>query len=333
MMWSSDSGAALARRRHLRTAARRDFEFALSPAVRLLLLCATVALCAGCGSKQEAASVDDARPPAVGAEVIFPYSADLAGYSGTTYFEGKIESIDGTRAVVRETELRGGSAYPGTSTREVELARLYKVPKADSEREVKVGDIVVAKNEAKSTKLAVWYAAEVIRINEYGIQVKNFRQPDDLWFVDADELVRPNAESIAGFRKDDELSAFSREAKKRRPVKVEGYKPQKGDKVIAEGLTEFWHSATVIDVTGAMISVAWEDSNTKLDGTIYTVVPLPADATSPALNVGRYLLIKPVSGGHWLYAQVTKVEGQSAEVKVEDGTTRTVNPGEFWPLE
>lgn len=254
------------------------------------------------------------------------------------FLEGKVVSLDGSRAKVGVIERNANGFYTtGSRFEDVELSEIYEVPGKEAKHEVKPGDIVLAKGEISA--VLPWHGAEVVKIDNLGVTVKGLGSNKQPRMVGPDGLIKPSDKTIAEFKQSGETSMLLSKAMKHRPVLVEGYKPKMGDKVLAEpALAGFFQSGAISRMEETMsggnnVYVKWDDPNTRSTEKVYTILPLASAAKLPAPVVGRYLMVKPTSGGRWLYAEVTAVNGQAVEVKVEDGTTRTINPGEFWPLE
>ena len=254
------------------------------------------------------------------------------------FLEGEVISLDGSLAKVGVIQ-RNANGFHTTGSRfeDVELSDIYEVPGKEAKPEVKTGDIVLVKGE--TSDLLPWNSAEVVEISDLGVRVKSLSENRQPWTVVPGGLIKPSDKTIAEFKQSGAGSMLLTAAMKHRPVLVEGYKPKMGDKVLAEpNLAGFFQSGAISRMEetrngGNNVYVSWDDPNTKSTEKVYTIIPLANAAKQPAPAVGRYLLVKPTSGGRWLYAEVTAVNGATAEVKLEDGTTRTVTPGEFWPLE
>jgi hypothetical protein len=254
------------------------------------------------------------------------------------FLEGEVISLDGSRAKVGVIQ-RNPNGFHTTGSRfeDVEVSEIYEVPGKEAKHQVKPGDIVLAKGE--TSDLLPWHGAEVVKIDDLGVMVKGLGSNKQPRTVGPDGLIKPSEKTIAEFKQSGETSMLLSKAMKHRPMLVEGYKPKMGDKVLAEpNLAGFFQSGAISRLEATMsggnnVYVNWDDPNTRSTEKVYTIIPLASAAKQPAPTIGRFLLVKPASGGRWLYAEVLAVNGEAAEVKLEDGTTRTVNPGEFWPLE
>lgn len=252
--------------------------------------------------------------------------------SKSMFLEGEVVSLDGSRAKVGVI-MRNPNGFHTTGSRfeDWETSEIYEVPGDGAGPEVKAGDIVLAKGE--TSDLLPWNGAEVVSVEKVGVTVKGLGENKRPWTVFPDRIVKPSEKTIATLKQSGAGSMTLSEAAKHRPVPVEGYKPKVGDKVIGQASTVTYYSGTITSINGNKHQMRWDDPNNRFPDPAYMVIPLSAVAKAPAPTEGQYLLVKPLSGDRWLFAQVTKVDGQSAEVKLEDGTTRTVAPGEFWPLE
>ena len=304
---------------------------------KLLLTLSVAALACGCGkpaantantgnTANSNARVADGKID-VRDRVLIP-----SGVSKSMYLEGEVVSLDGSRAKVGVIE-RNPNGFHTTGGRfeDWESSEIYEVPGKGARAEVKAGDVVLAKGE--TTNLLPWYGAEVVKVDDTGVMVKGLGSNKQPWLVGADGLVKPSEKTAAQFKQSGSGSMLLSDATKHRPVVVPGYTPKVGDKVIGQASTVTYYSGTITKINGTQRYMRWDDPNNKFPDPAYLVIPLTAVAKAPAPTEGQYLLVKPLSGDKWLFAQATKVDGQSAEVNLEDGTTRTVKQGEYWPLE
>lgn len=260
--------------------------------------------------------------------------------SKSMFLEAEVVSLDGSRAKVGVIQRNPNGFYTtGSRFEDWEASEVYEVPGKGARAEVKPGDIVLAKGTMQPSDLLPWYGAEVVKVESLGIAVKGLGENQQPWMVGPDELVKPTEKTIAEFRQSGESSQLLSKAMKHKPVRVEGYQPRVGDKVLAErNMAGFFDAGAIARMEearsgGSLVYVKWDDPTFAGADRVYSVLPLASAARLPAPAVGRYVMVKPEAGGRWLYAEVTAVNGTALEVKVEDNTTRTVNPGEYWPLE
>ena len=256
-----------------------------------------------------------------------------SGASKNMFLEANVLTIEGSRvgvSIVRKN----------SSTAQIESAQMpevYEVPGKGQKADVKAGDIVLAKGEIGDFE--PWFGGEVVSVNETNVMIKNLADDKPPRAYQADQLIKPSEATITALKQSGSSTTLLSKATKYRPVLVEGYKPKMGDRVLGEpSLAGYWYSGAISKLeeargSGYLVWVKWDDPNNKSTERVYTVIPLANAAKIAAPAVGRYVLVKPETPGRWPYAEVTAVNGSAVEVKLEDGTTRTVNPGDFWPME
>lgn len=253
--------------------------------------------------------------------------------SKNMFLEASVLTVEGSRvgvAIVRKNS-------PTAQIESAQLPEVYEVPGKGQRTDVKVGDIVLAKGE--SGDFEPWFGGEVVSVNESNVMIKNLGDDKPARGFSADHLIKPSETTITALKQSGSSTMLLSKATKYRPVLVEGYKPKLGDRVIGEpSLAGYWYSGAISKLEesrggGSLVWVKWDDPNNKSTERVYTVIPLANAAKLPVPVVGRYLLVKPESPGRWPYAEVTSVNGSAVEVKLEDGTTRTLSPGDFWPME
>jgi hypothetical protein len=253
---------------------------------------------------------------------------------GTTYFEeGEVTAINGSRATVSLLKLEEytGKFVSAYQTKEADLTDTYEVPDKDSPLDVKAGDTMLVRDEVPRDSIK-WYPAEAVKSDNLGTQFKQGN--GTLFYAGPGAILKPTGKMLALINKEKVSSQLLSEGSKRNPVSVEDYSPKVGDKVLGKQFNIKWASGTISSIAGGgLIQISWDDPADHFAEAVNKVIPLPVAAKTPTPTVGQYVIIKPTSGDNWLYAQVTKVDGQAVEVKTEGDSTRTVVPGEFWPLE
>lgn len=256
-----------------------------------------------------------------------------SGASKSMFLEADILTIEGQRvgvSIVRKNS-------PTAQIESAQLPDVYEVPGKGQTTDVKAGDIVLAKGE--TSELSPWFGAEVVSVSDAGVMIKGLGDDKPPRRFPADLLIKPSDKTITELKQSGSSTMLLTKATKHRPILVEGYKPKMGDRVLGEpALAGYWYSGGISKLeetrgSGYLVWVKWDDPNNKSTERVYTTIPLANAAKMPTPTVGRYVLVKPMSPGRWPYAEVTSVNGSVVEVRLEDGTTRTVNPGDFWPLE
>ncbi len=278
------------------------------------LCVAIVFVCAltGCnlGGKSESSKTSATEPAktqlAVGDSAVFKFSRQ-------GYVEGKVQSIDGTRYKL----------LYGQSTQTVDAVDVYPLPKTGAKVDVKPGDIVVAHRRD-----AYWPGAEVKSVNGDVIEVQIIAE-GDIVNVPHEKVVKINSAAVAEFKQYAQEVAFLKAAKTGKPHPPADYKPKAGERVVAEWTEKNWYIGNVVTASSSKASIKWPTSFPQSQLTLDKVLPFPAPAASPKPN--DYLLVKQDSEKQsFAYAQVTSVNGNSVEVKLADGKTRTVKQGDFY---
>lgn len=265
------------------------------------------------GTKSEGGTSPSSAPaykPAVGDLVVAKWS--VGGYS-----EGKIVSIDGARAKL---------TY-GDSTREVDVVDILPIPQPGARPNVKVGDWVIAKVSSSSDKF--WPGAQVTSVAEgiIGVRVAYDGKTANL----PPEKVIPVSPALAAEIKTlSEESEFMAKAKAVRPRPPADYKPKTGERVLAELTTNSWWAGTVKALTGSSTKIEWEGPFPVSDVATDRVIPYPDAKAATAPNVNDYVVVMPVSArSSWDYGQITAVNGTNVDVKLAEGKTRSLKPGEY----
>lgn len=264
---------------------------------------------------------------ACGATAILPTSAvsevkpkvgDTVAYiqNSQQLGEGVVESIEGTRYKIKY----------GTSSETKEESDIYALPKAGAKPAIKVGDMVAAKTETGAT---YWAGAEILSVNGDVIEVKELVY-DRTINLSPDKIMIVRPATAAEFKRAKGEKEFSAKAKQAKPRPPAGYKPKVGDRVVAEWMANNWWEGSITSVAGEKAKIKWQSFNESELG-FDKVVPYPKAETSTAMPVvNGYVLVQPDgSTGQWNYAQVTAVNGNSADVKFANGKTRPLKAGEF----
>jgi hypothetical protein len=277
---------------------------------RLCLFLGFVCLLTACGGGKTTASADKTTnatsKPAVGDTAVFKFSRQ-------GYVEGKVQSIDGTRYKIMY----------GQSAQTVDAVDVYSMPKTGAPAEVKPGDIVVAYQRE-----AYWPGAEVKNVNGDVIEVQVVSNGDTL-NVPAEKLIKINSAAAAEFKSYAQEVAFLKNAKTGRPHPPADYKPKAGERVVAEWTDKTWYIGDVVNASAGKAMIKWPASFPQSQLTLEKVLPYPAPAASPKTN--DFLIVKQDSEHQsFAFAQVTSVNGNSVEVKLADGKTRTVKQGDFY---
>lgn len=263
-----------------------------------------------------------------GDRVVIPSSA-----SKSMFLEADILTIEDQRVGVSVVSMNSRTARIESA----EMSEVYEVPGKGQKTDVKAGDIVLAKGEAAD--LSPWFGAEVVSVSDTTVMIKGLDNDKPPYASSADRLIKPSENTITQLKQSGSSTTLLTKVKNYRPVSVQGYKPKMGDRVLGEpNIAGFWSSGAIsrLEETrsgGYNVWVKWDDPNNKSTERVYTVHPLANATKMPIPTVGKYILVKPTAPARWPYAEVLVVNGSAVEVRLEDGTTRTINPGEFWPLE
>lgn len=276
---------------------------------KTLLILALLAGLTSCnlGGKRETANDNTTRTQvAVGDTAVFKFSRQ-------GYVEGKVQSIDGTRYKL----------LYGQSTQTVDAVDVYPLPKSDAKVDVTPGDIVVVHQRE-----AYWPGAEVKALNGDVIEVLTVADGTSLSVPHA-KVIKINSAAAAEFKRYALEVAFLKSAKSGRPHPPADYKPKAGERVVAEWTDKTWYIGSVVSANSTQAKIKWPTSFPQSQLSVEKVLPYPAPATSP--NTNDFLLVKQDSEQQsFAYAQVTAVNGNSVEVKLADGKTRTVKQGDFY---
>lgn len=288
---------------------------------KLFLVIGVTFLLSACGGTKSDpnsnSSANDAKPAASSAEKVKVGDtvAFVSGHDGLA--EGKIDSMDGARYKIKY----------GDSMETKDESDIYPLPKSGVKPQVKAGDMVAAKMESG----AYWAGSEVLSVSDDVIEVKGLYYGRTASLA-PDKIIVVRAPQVADFKKLKSEKDFSAKAKAMRPQNPAGWKPKVGDRVVAEWSAGSWWVGEVTGLAGSMAKLKWPSSFPASELSFDKLAPLPkAGATMPAVD--SFVLVKPDSdSGQWQYAQVTAVNGQSADIKFADGKTRSIKAGEYIAL-
>jgi hypothetical protein len=258
------------------------------------------------GGEAVSASETSKKQLAVGDTAVFKFSRQ-------GYVEGKVQSIDGTRYKL----------LYGQSPQTVDAVDVYALPAAGAKADLKAGDIVVAHRRE-----SYWPGAEVKSVNGDVIEVQTIAEGDTL-NVSPEKVIKINSAAAAEFKQYAQEVGFLKAAKNGRPHPPAGYKPQAGERVVAEWTDKTWYLGDVVSASSSKAKIKWPASFPQSELVLEKILPYPAPATKP--NVNDFLVVKPErETSAYVYGQVTSVNGSSVEVKLADGKTRTVKQGDFY---
>jgi len=281
---------------------------------RLSLMLATSLLmleCGGTGTKPVANESPAAAAPKVGDTVVYKFSKQ-------GYVEGKVEKIEGSRYEIKY----------GTSTNKVESIDVHALPKAGEKISVQAGDVVVAR-----VRDNYWAGSIVKSVSPDVIEVEVIEN-GNVMSVPHEKAIKVSPASAAEFKKYASEVGFLKDAKAKHPQAPAGYKPKPGERVVAEWTTNAWWPGEVISVSGQKVKMKWFASFPESELSLEKIMPYPMQGTTRSLpKQGDFVLVKPADDrSQWPYAQVTGVSGQTADVKLADGKTRSIKSDEYIAL-
>ena len=240
----------------------------------------------------------------------------VAKWSTGSYYEGKIEKIDGGKTTVAWEDKSQSTA--------VDSSDIYTIPAAGATLDVKQGDMVLAKTGAGS----YWNGGEVTGI-EAGVYKVKVVTGAMTFNVAGEKIIKVPATVAADFKQTAGSTDFLAEAKKGTVTIPADYKPKKGDAVLAEWTTGSWWTGTIDNISGSNIYVAWNDNSKPSAVNISKILPLPTSKDTSMLTEKQFILVKPDSGSAWHYGQASSVNGNRVEVKLANEKSKTVTAGEF----
>lgn len=262
-----------------------------------------------CGAKGLIpAGAADAKPK-VGDTVV-------AKWSTNSFYEGKVEKMDGAKVTVAWEDKSQSTV--------VDAADVYTIPTVGAKPDVKQGDMVLAKTASGS----YWNGAEVtgVEAGVYKVRVVTGYTSAN---VPGEKIIKVPATTAADFKQAAGSTDFLIEAKKGKVTIPAGYKPKKGDAVLAEWTTNSWWAGKIDNISGSNIYVAWNDNSKPSAVNISKVMPMPTSSDKTMPSEKQFLIVKPDSGSSWQYGQTASVTGSRVEVKLANNQTKTVTPGEF----
>lgn len=243
----------------------------------------------------------------------------VAKWASGSFYEGKVESLDGNKAKVKWND--------GSNPSDVDMSDVYMIPESGAKPDVKAGDMVLAKVQSNS----YWSGAEVTEVkgDVYVVKAVGSSSATNL---DGNKIIKVTPATAATFKDKVDSNDFLKEAQAKNPTAPDGYKPKKGDKVVALWATNSWYSGKVNDISGDKVSVAWDDGSKPSDADMDKVMPAPNASNTKMPESGQHVLAKPESGSRWQYGKVTEVKADSIVIKNSRGENRTLKMGDFIPL-
>lgn len=280
--------------------------------------CGGFAVSKDAGGAAKADEKAAATAPARSAESGKPVVGDtvVARWSGNSFYEGKVEEVDGRRFKIKWND--------NSSTSQVDAVDVYALPKEGAKAEVKAGDYVLAKTSSGTN----WAGAEVTGVSDGVVTVKTAYGANTA-NLPPEKVIKISPATAANFKQQAGQTDFLTRAQTGRPKAPSGYVPKKGDRVVAEWTTNGWYGGRVQKVSGDRATVVWDDNGKPSDLTLDKVVPYPTASNYAAPAAGDYLIVKPGGSGRWGFAQVAAAGGASIEVKTAEGQTRSIRSGEY----
>ena len=269
-----------------------------------------VAACGGAGTKN-GSETSSAPAPKVGDTVVFKFSRQ-------GYVEGKVDKIEGSRYEIKY----------GTSTSKVESTDVHALPKAGEKVSVQAGDVVVAR-----ARESYWPGGVVKSVSPDVIEVEVIENGNTI-SAPHERVIKVSPASAAEFKKYAGEVGFLKNARAKRPKAPAGYKPKQGERVVAEWSANAWWVGEVTNVSGDKAKIKWFASFPESELPMEKIMPYPKAETATTLpKQDDFVLVKPADDkSQWHYAQVTSVGGQTAEVKLADGKTRSIKADEYIAL-
>lgn len=291
---------------------------------RLWIVAAACLLLSACGGAKTAESnsssaeaktetkteTTSAAKPKVGDHMLILWGRD-------GLLEAELVSIEGTRYKFKR----------GTGEHTKDETDLYPVPPADAKPQVKAGDIVAANLKGDG----VWQASEVIKVSDDAIEIKDLAYGNSYTLAPSRLMVvRPT--HLAGFKQLKAEKEFENKVKDLKPSVPAGWKPKVGELVVAKWATKTWDEAKVVSLSDEKIKLKWESGFPESEVALVNIAPFPKGASAmPAAN--GYALVKTDASHRWDYAQVTAVNGKTADVKFPNDKTRSVKGEELIALQ
>ena len=243
----------------------------------------------------------------------------VAKWSGNSFYEGQVQTIDGGKITVGWED--------GSSPSKVDESDVYALPKSGAKPDVAVGDMVLAKVGSSS----YWNGAEVTKIEGDVYSVKTVESATSA-NLDGNKIIKISPATASNLKNKAGSTDFLKQAKSKNPEIPDGYKPKPGEKVLAQWATNSWWSGKVQKISGDKTTVAWEDGSKPSEVKSTGLMPYPTAANSKMPTKGQFVLAKPESGSKWRYAQTVSVKDKNVEIKEASGKTKTLKAGEIVPL-
>lgn len=240
----------------------------------------------------------------------------VARWSGNSFYEGKVETLDGSRYRIKWSD--------NSSPSDVDSVDVYPLPKDGVAVDVKVGDYVLAKLSSGTS----WTGAEVSNV-ETGVVTVKAAQGGSTSSLPPEKIIKISAATAANFKQQASQTDFMAHAQTLRPQAPAGFAPRKGERVVAEWSTNSWYGGRVQKIAGSKATVAWDDQSKPTELDFAKVFPYPTGSNYQTPSVDGYLIVKPNGNGKWGYAQVTGLNGKAIEIKTADGQTRSITAGEY----
>lgn len=293
---------------------------------KLILMMISIALLSGCSlmkkndtqnlkSQKETEQINkeknEMRNPAVGDTVV-------AVWSGSLWAEGKVESIEAGNARIQWRD--------SSSPNEVELAKVFVMPDANSALAVKPGDYVLVKAESGTW----WQEAQIQDVADGVVKAKSIEGETPVNI--SPEKVIAVSPTVAADIKDHAAAAdFLRNAHARRPLAPADYKPKVGDHILGEWTTNVWYEGRIKALSADRALIVWANGVKPDEASFDKIIPFPTadEARTPAVD--DFVLLKP-KGGSWQYGQVTSIQGTAIEAR-DISSSRLYKLGEFVVLE
>lgn len=285
-----------------------------------VLLCIALAGCDMLGGKENAGNKPEGNKPETEAKKPAESKFNVgdtvvARWAQNSFYEGKIEKIDGNKLTVKWSD--------GSSPSEIDRTDAFPLPKAGDKPDVKAGDMVLAKINTGT----YWNGAEISSIDGEVYKVKTVG--DASANLPAEKIIKVPPAIAADLKEKAGATDFMKEAQAKKPSPPAGYKPKSGEKVLAEWATYSWWQGKVEKVSGDKATIAWEDGSKPSEIDLSKILPVPTANDAKLPEKDQFVLVKPESGTKWQYGQTVSAEDGKAEVKFSDGKTRTVKAGEF----
>jgi len=243
----------------------------------------------------------------------------VAKWTGNSFYEGQVQTIDNGKITVGWED--------GSTPSKVDETDVYSLPRAGAKPDVAVGDMVLAKVGSSS----YWNGAEIMKIDGEVYSVKTVENAKEA-NIDGNKIIKISPATASNLKKKGGSTDFLKEAQSKKPEIPADFKPKNGEKVLAQWATNSWWSGKVQKISGDKTTIAWEDGSKPSEIKTSDIMPYPTAANSKMPAEGQFVLAKPESGSKWGYAQTVSVKDKDIEIKEASGKTKTVKAGEVVPL-